>query len=311
MRDLNWEIKELCEDNLDGSFATQDGREHSLDAFANRMAEMGLTKLTLRGIKPKHIEAYVKHMQEKGLATGTIKKEMSHLRWMAEKIGKQNIVARTNDAYGIGRRTYVTNESKARELTAHELSKVTDKHSALSLQLQAAFGLRREESLKIRPGKADRGDRLVLDASWCKGGRERAIPIRNSEQRTLLNAAKEFAKGGSLIPADKSYKEHLRQFRTQCDKAGISKVHGHRHQYAQQRYKELTGRACPACGGLTAKQLIAEQKLIDRKARLIISAELGHGREQITAVYCGQSRVMRSKLAQRPPSAESNDLDSA
>jgi hypothetical protein len=197
-------------------------------------------------------------------------------------------VARTNDAYGIGRRTYVTNESKARELTAHELSKVTDKHSALSLQLQAAFGLRREESLKIRPGKADRGDRLVLDASWCKGGRERAIPIRNGEQRTLLNAAKEFAKGGSLIPADKSYKEHLRQFRTQCDRAGISKVHGHRHQYAQERYRELTGRACPACGGPTSKQLTAEQKLIDREARLIISAELGHSREQITAVYLGK-----------------------
>jgi site-specific recombinase XerD len=288
MRDLNWEIKELCDDNLDGSFATQDDRERTLNSFANRMAEMGLTKLTLRGIKPKHIEAFVQHIQEKGLTTGTIKKQMGHLRWMTDKIGKKNIMAPTNDVYGIAQRTYVTNESKARELTARELSKVTDKYSALSLQLQAAFGLRREESLKIRPEKADRGDRLVLDASWCKGGRERAIPIRNGEQRTLLNAAKEFAKGGSLIPADKSYKEHLRQFRTQCDRAGISKVHGHRHQYAQQRYRELTGRACPACGGLTSKQLTAEQKLIDRQARLIISTELGHGREQITAVYLGK-----------------------
>jgi site-specific recombinase XerC len=288
MRDLNWELKELCEENLDGSFATQDDRERTLNSFANRMAEMGLTKLTLRGIKPKHIEAFVQHIQEKGLTTGTIKKQMGHLRWMTDKIGKKNIMAPTNDVYGIAQRTYVTNESKARELTARELSKVTDKYSALSLQLQAAFGLRREESLKIRPEKADRGDKLVLDASWCKGGRERAIPIRNAEQRTLLNAAKEFAKGGSLIPADKSYKEHLRHFRTQCDKAGISKVHGHRHQYAQQRYRELTGRACPACGGLTSKQLTAEQKLIDRQARLIISAELGHSREQITAVYLGR-----------------------
>ena len=182
----------------------------------------------------------------------------------------------------------MTNESKARELTAIELSKITDPYCAMSLQLQAAFGLRREESLKIRPEKADRGEKLVLQASWCKGGRERAIPIRNDEQRQLLDAAKALAKGGSLIPVDKTYKEHLRQFRTQCDRAKIHKVHGHRHRYAQERYRELTHWVCPACGGPKAKELTAEQKRIDKKARLTISAELGHGREQITSVYLGR-----------------------
>ena len=143
MRDLNWELKELCEENADGSFSTQDGRERTLTAFANLMAELGLTKLTLRGIKPKHIEAFVAHLQDKGLAVSTIKTQMSRVRWMADRIGKSNIVAGLNDAYGIGKRSYVTNESKARELTAIELSKVTDPYSATSLQLQAAFaGLR-------------------------------------------------------------------------------------------------------------------------------------------------------------------------
>ncbi len=288
MRDLNWELKELCEDNLDGSFATQDGRERTLTAFANLMAALGLTKLTLRGLKPKHIESFVRHLQDKGLADGTIKTQMTHVRWMAEKIGKQNIVARSNEAYGIANRVYVTNESKARELTAIELDKVTDPYVAMSLQLQAAFSLRREESLKIRPEKADRGDKLVLQASWCKGGRERAVPIRNDVQRQLLNRAKSLAKGGSLIPADKTYKEHLREFRTQCERANIHKVHGHRHRYAQERYRELTKWVCPACGGPRAKQLTAEQKRIDKQARLTISAELGHGREQITAVYLGR-----------------------
>jgi hypothetical protein len=35
---------------------------------------------------------------------------------MAEKIGKENIVARDNAAYGIADRRFVTNESKAKEL---------------------------------------------------------------------------------------------------------------------------------------------------------------------------------------------------
>jgi hypothetical protein len=37
----------------------------------------------------------------------------------------------------------------------------------------------------------------------------------------------------------------------------------------------------------SSKQLTLEQKAIDRKIRLQISHELGHGREQITTVYLG------------------------
>ena len=58
----------------------------------------------------------------------------------------------------------------------------------MSLKLQAAFGLRREESIKIRPEWADRGDRLALKASWTKGGREREIPIRTAEQPRQLGS---------------------------------------------------------------------------------------------------------------------------
>lgn len=288
MRTLNWQMKQLGERHVDGSFATQQGRARTLSKAANVLHDMGFTQLTVAGLKPMHIEAFVAHCQSKDLATGTLKNIMSHLRWLAEKIRKQNIVARTNDVYGIADRVYVTNESKARELTAEQLNKITSPYCAMSLQLQAAFGLRREESLKIQPGKAGRGDVLFLKASWCKGGRAREIPIRTDEQRQLVDVAKALARGGSLIPAQSSYKEHLRQFRTQCERAGIHKVHGHRHRYAQLLYQELTGWACPACGGPTAKQLTAEQKRIDREVRLIISAELGHGREQITSVYLGR-----------------------
>ena len=111
----------------------------------------------------------------------------------------------------------------------------------MSLRLQATFGLRRKESIKIHPGWADRGDTLMIKASWGKGRRAREIPIRNSEQRQVLDEAKRFAGKGSLIPAKMSYVEQLRRFEYQCDRAGIHRAHGHRHQYAQERYRELTG----------------------------------------------------------------------
>jgi integrase len=151
--------------------------------------------------------------------------------------------------------------------------------------LQAAFGLRREESIKIRPQWADRDDRLVLMASWTKGGREREIPISTPEQRGLLDTAKRFAGNGSLISKGMSYVQQLNRFKAQCAQAGIQHVHGHRHYYAQVRYQQLTGWACPASGGPTSKQLTPEQKRIDRDARMTITHELGHGRPQVTAIY--------------------------
>jgi hypothetical protein len=182
----------------------------------------------------------------------------------------------------------VTNESRARELSSGDLAKVTDPYTRLSLKLQAAFGLRREESIKIRPAWADRSDRLVLKDTWTKGGREREIPIRNARQRELLEEAKQFAGAGSLIPKEMDYVRQLQRFRAQCARAGIHHVHGHRHHYAQERYRELTGWACPAQGGPTSKELTQDRRAVDREARLAISAELGHGREQVTAIYLGK-----------------------
>jgi hypothetical protein len=288
MQDLNYELKQLCARNRDGSFATQAGRERILTLVANQLRQMGFVNMHAQSLKPRHVQQLVERWTAEGLSSGTLKNRMAELRWWAQKIGKANVVARSNDAYGIADRRHVTNLSKARQLTAGDLAQITDPYTRASLQLQAAFGLRREESLKIQPVWADRGDRLALKDSWTKGGRAREVPIRNTEQRQALDEAKSLAGKGSLIPADRSYVEQLRRFEYQCDRAGIHRVHGHRHQYAQERYRELTGWAAPAAGGPGSRQLTREQKLFDRKARLAISSELGHEREQITVVYLGR-----------------------
>lgn len=288
MKDLNFELKTLCRQHRDGSYATQYARERILAMIANQIHEMGFRDMRATSLKPKHVEALVARWKAESLAAGTIKNRMAELRWWAEKIGKQNVIAKSNDHYGIGRRQYVTNVSKARELTAGDLVKVTDPYTAMSLRLQAAFGLRREESIKIRPQWADRGERLMLMAAWTKGGRERDIPIRTQEQRAVLEAAKSLAGRASLIPKKLSYVEQLNRFKDQCARAGIRHVHGHRHAYAQQRYEHLTGWSCPARGGPTSRQLTPEQRSLDRDARLTITRELGHGRPQVAAVYLGR-----------------------
>ena len=289
MRDLNYDLKEICRHNRDGSYATQADRQNILDLIADQLHEMGYRGLRAQGFKPKHVEKLVERWLAEQLASGTIKNRMSHLRWLAQKIGKENIVARTNAAYGIRDRVYVTNVDKGKDLDRQQLEQIRCAYTRMSLRLEDGFGLRREASIKIVPARADKGDTLVLQASWNKGGREIRIPIRTAEQRLLLDEAKALAKGKSLVaPGYATYRDHLLHFRHECERVGIHGVHGHRHRYAQRRYQELTGRECPARGGPTSKDLTKQQRIIDREARDVISHEMGHGREQVTSVYLGR-----------------------
>ena len=288
MRDLNYQLKGICNRNKDGSFATQAARQHSLDLMANQLHKLGYRHLTATGLKPKHVVALIEHWKKEDITTATIKNRMAHLRWWAEKVGKADMIADKNSAYNIDKRTYVTNISKAKELPIDALEKITDTNVRVSLQLQAAFGLRREECLKFQPSFADKGDSIVLKSSWCKGGKQREIRISNQNQRNVLELAHEVAGRGSMIPAKLSYIQQVHRYSAECQKAGLSKMHGLRHAYAQTRYEELTGWKAPAVGGPTSKELTPQQKAKDKEVRLLISQELGHERESITATYLGR-----------------------
>ena len=104
----------------------------------------------------------------------------------------------------------------------------------------------------------------------------------------MLEEAKQLAGLGSLIPGGRKYIEQLRIYERHTANAGLSKMHGLRHAYAQQRYLELTGWPSPHGGGPSKGKLSEAQRRRDQQTRLTISKELGHVREQITAVYVGR-----------------------
>jgi integrase len=130
----------------------------------------------------------------------------------------------------------------------------------MSLELQQAFGLRREEAIKFIPSYADRGDHIQLKQSWTKGGKARTIPLRTEVQRQALDRAHQPAAKGPLIPSMKNYRQQLRIYEPETIRAGLSKMHGPRHAHAQIRYEELTGWKSPAAGGPQVKTFTEEQK---------------------------------------------------
>ena len=92
----------------------------------------------------------------------------------------------------------------------------------------------------------------------------------------------------ALIPANKNYYQQLKTYEDQTNRYQINNNHGLRHGYAQQRYFDLLGWQPPKLSGPKSRELTPEQKALDRAVRLLISQELGHGREEITAVYLGR-----------------------
>lgn len=287
MDDLTYTLRQLCQRNRDGSHNTQADRMRSLSLAARQLREAGFRQMKASSLKGKHVQALLDRWQGEGLSSGTIKNRLSHLRWWVEKIGKSGILPADNMQLGVAERRYVTNVSKAQELGTG-LEQVTDAHVRMSLQLQAAFGLRREEAIKFQPSYADRGDHIALKGSWTKGGRERTVPVITAEQRDVLQAAHRLAGTGSLIPADKTFIQQRHVYDGQCKAAGLSNMHGLRHQYAQSRYEALTGWKAPAAGGPQRQSLTMPQRLLDTEARESISKELGHNRAGIVSAYCGR-----------------------
>lgn len=287
---LAFDLKTIALGSGEGSYLTRTQRHRGLQLVARELRALGYRLHGAGSLKPRHVEALVSHWKSSRLSAGTLKNRMGWIRFWAQKVRKTNVVPRENDALGIEQRhAFVGNKAHA---------SLSDKLTALpyrmqlAMRLQMAFGLRLEESLKFRPRQADNGDHIALQSSWCKGGRYREVPLTHPRQRALLDEVREACGDGSLIPEGVKYITFRKEVEHAAWAAEIRNMHGHRHWYAQWRYQALTGRPCPAAGGATYERLSRADRAAEYRARMQISAELGHGRLSVTDTYLG-SRFAR------------------
>lgn len=287
MSKLAYQLTELRKNNREGSFATQKARQEAHNLIANQLKELGFNQMNINALKEKHVVKLVNKWIKEGIKDGTMKNRMSHIRWWSKKVNVAHRVP-SNKRLGIKNRVYVTNISKAVKLEQKHLDNINDPNLRDSLRAEAAFGMRREESMKVIFSQADKGTHLAMKGSWCKNGRPRDIPITTVQQRALVNEFKGKHGNNSLIPPERSYKQQMTKYKNTVPKIGLDrKAHGIRHQYIQDRYKALTGNDCPACGGKRQRDMTKEERAIDREARLQIAEETGHSREQIISTYLG------------------------
>ena len=281
------DLCDLVRRNPSNSEAGMRQRRAGLRTISARLAALGFRGLSPRSLGGRHVGALVDDWKARGLSPGTMKNLMVHLRWWAGVVGKGSVVMKDNARYGIEDRRAARGYRDGLELDRAKLAAVQDERVRFSLELQTAFGLRREEAIKFRVAYADRGDRIQLKDTWCKGGRARSVPVLEDAQRELLQRLHGFAGKDSLIRPEEKYVQQKGRFERDTRRAGIPKTHRLRHGYGQRRYRELTGFACPAAGGKSARDMTRAERRLDRHAREVIARELGHGRIAVAGVYLG------------------------
>jgi len=257
----------------------------------------------LRQITLDNVKSYVSNIEQK-VSTASLSVPSAHdyvssinsvLKIMR---GDAKFFISTRMNTNIKKRDYVAKHNKASSKKL-SLDKIGTNQEVV-VSLQKAFGLRFQESVKGNPVKwliEAKSKNMIKVIDGTKGGRPRTIPITNDKQiKVLEKVALIQGRHWSLIPKDKTYAQfqrHLYLANTDED------FHSNRHQYAQERYAAIAGVPCPVSIGIShgakhhhfiAKTLgisLKVAKALDKKARLIVSEELGHSRIEITNNYLG------------------------
>jgi len=179
MDDLTYTLRQLCQRNRDGSHATQADRTRILTLAARQLREAGFRQMKASSLNGKHIQALLGRWQHENLSAGTIKTQLSHLRWWEEKVGKAGILSADNAQLGVPERRYVTNISKARELETTAFAKITDEHVRMSLRLQAASGYDARKPSSFSPSMQTKATISCSKVRGRKAGASAAFPSQH------------------------------------------------------------------------------------------------------------------------------------
>lgn len=287
------------------SLKTQERRMYTVCRSLVELREKGFMVESPYSLRHKHIQALVDKWVVDRQTGGTIENKLSHLKAFCQWIGKQDLIRSLGEytdreAHGLVR-SYVTTRDKSWEgngvdavALIAEISK-TDRRIAVQLKLQAAFGLRIEESWSLKIATALKNLDTLRVVDGTKGGRKREVPIRL--QLDVLEEAARLVDpvSGSTTPASYSINRWRSYYNAVLRKHGIYKKglgvtsHGLRHGWAHQMYEEIAGAPAPVKGG-TAPDLEAHRQAIQA---VVLAA--GHSRETKSGAYLSTWSAMATQ----------------
>ncbi|MDR3415265.1 MAG: integrase domain-containing protein [Nevskia sp.] len=267
---------------LGGASLTRQARTATFQTFAKTMHDLKYGIQRASQIGGRHLKAFVAARMAKGVSTGTLANEASHLRAVLEQVGKQGLARNpeySNKALGIEQRSRIGTKLPLSDpaFNAFKDKMETSGRSGTgaTLELQRHLGARAAEA--IRAGQADtlsRWERELKESGFVrviegtKGGRPRDVHPANPDRAlAAIQAAQAVLQTTGqphLVVRDDgtpaaSLKQAMNIYRNICHREGIQS-HSARYAFAQER----------------AAAYMA-QGLSEREARAATSLDLGHG----------------------------------
>lgn len=297
-RDMNFAGKIAIENHYE-SFASMATVENRWSQFVDHVKEQGIKRM--EQVTVEHIRGYAQQLVDDGLRPATQQNYVSAVNVVMEE-ARQDREIRLNPSEICDSRTGVAEMDRSVSNEEHEiaLDLVNDRIGAL-LDLQREFGLRFEESAKMdcrsALDEALNNHKITIEYG-TKGGQTREVEIQNEHQIEVLSRAVEIQQNDrSMIPEEMSYREFKSGAKYEISKTDIN-FHEERHTYAQNRYEELVGHSAPIQNEDREEDWIpylaneldispGEARELDSEARMKISEELGHHREDVVAAYVG------------------------
>ncbi|MGX6564897.1 integrase domain-containing protein [Cupriavidus necator] len=300
------------------SLKTQERRMYTVCRSFVELREQGFMIESPYSLRHKHIQALVDRWVAEGQAGGTIENKLSHLKAFCQWLGKHDLIRSLGEytdreAHGLVR-SYVTKTDKSWEgngvdprLLIADIAK-TDPRVAVQLKMQAAFGLRIEESWSLKIATALKNLDTLRVVDGTKGGRKREVPVR-LQLKVLEEAARLVdPTSGSTTPASHSIKRWRSHYNAVLRKHGVFKKglgvtsHGLRHGWAHQVYEEISGSPAPVKGG-TPHDLEAHRQAIQA---VVLAA--GHSRANKSGAYLSSVSTM---AAQERPTVTRAEAEAA
>jgi len=208
------------------SFKTQELKVINIISSLDELIFKGKYEIhSIFNLKEKHIEYLIQLWIDDGKATGTIANKVTYLKGFAEWIKKPNLVKNMRDYPAIAKLEKRTSIAKvdgswtAKSINPDELIAkiaIDEPHVAVQLMLQYTFGLRKLESMLLRPRESLFVDRNMQYLKLfkleihrgAKNGRDRLI-VHPETDLEVLHLAQKLTnpRTGSTIPDEYNLKK--------------------------------------------------------------------------------------------------------
>ena len=247
-------------------------------------------------VEDRHFKAYVEHLKENNSAA-TIQSDLSGIRYFHRKSGSKNRLSK-NDKLSLPKHSTGVKDHSWLKTEIDDMRQLANQQGredvVIAIDFAGEFGLRLEEVCTLRVEylmSALKTGQLVIKG---KGGQTRSIDL-NTEQRKIIQKYFDYARCSGRYPKDylisssekngvkrekrslQNWMSYNRKYFIVANRADISEDgkkrrtdtvswHGLRHTYAQRTYEN-------------------ELKERPRRARKIVSENLGHHRTEVTRIY--------------------------